>query len=377
MWSPQRYLKDGKRRGRDNAVLAEAVRQIQKVRGHSQPLPAILTLCHLAQRTGIPYEHLRGIVSRDDERPNYRSFKIRKRSGGWRRISVPEPKLKLVQAWLARHVLSKVAPHTASHAFAPGSSTVACATQHRGARWLIKMDIADFFGSITEIQVYRVFRNLGYNALVSFELAGLCTDAPWKSGKYVLRSWQAHYPRKRIEAYERKYLGRLPQGAPSSPMLANLAMKGLDQVLTELGRSRGLVYTRYSDDITFSTTSVFTKARAFEVVEAAAALLKARGLYLNRAKTAIVHPGARRVVLGLLVNEADPRLSRAFRDRLRQHFYYLEKYGIRKHMEARKFDSAGGLYRHLRGIIDYALMVDQPYAASLRERLEALPWSSS
>lgn len=160
-------------------------------------------------------------------------------------------------------------------------------------------------------------------------------------------------------------------------MLANLVMTSLDQALSDLGQSHGLVYTRYSDDITFSTTAAFTKARAFKVVELAARLLKACGLYPNRAKTAIVHPGARRVVLGLLVNEAYPRLSRAFRDRLRQHLYYLEKHGIRKHMEARKFDSAGGLYRHLRGLIDYANMVDRPYAGGLRKRLDALPWNSS
>lgn len=377
MWLPQRYLQDGRRRGRNGAVLLEGVRQIQQLRRHAPPLPAILTLCHLAQRTRISYEHLRGIVSRADERPNYRSFKIRKRSGGWRRISVPEPKLKLAQAWLAQHILSKVAPHPASHAFAPGSSTVACAAVHSGARWLIKMDIADFFGSITEIQVYRVFRRLGYNALVSFELAGLCTNDPWRSAKYASKSWQVHYSRKRIEAYVRKHLGRLPQGAPSSPMLANLVMGELDQALSELAQSHGLVYTRYSDDITFSTSGTFTKARAFSVVKAAAGLLKAQGLYPNRAKTTIVHPGARRIVLGLLVNETCPRLNRAFRDRLRQHFYYLDKYGIRKHMQERKFDSVGGLYRHLRGLIDYANMVDPPYADRFRRRLEALPWSSS
>jgi RNA-directed DNA polymerase len=111
-----------------------------------------------------------------------------------------------------------------------------------------------------------------------------------------------------------------------------------------------------------------------KVVHSVATLLKKDGLFLNRSKTTVVHPGARRIVLGLLVNESCPRLSRAFRDRLRQHFFYLEKFGIQRHMEARSFDSAGGLYRHLRGMIDYANMVDQPYAAALLERLNALPW---
>lgn len=376
MWSPQRYLLNGQQRGRPAPALNEGVRQIQLLRQHSPPLPAILTLCHLAERTGISYEHLRAVVGRAGERSNYRIFSVRKRSGGWRRISVPEPKLKIAQAWLAQHVLSRVAPHPASHAFAPGNSTVACAEKHSGARWLIKMDVADFFGSITEIQVYRVFRSLGYNALVSFELTGLCTDTPRSSTKYALKSWQVNHPRSSIEPYKRKHLGRLPQGAPSSPMLANLAMRCVDISLSELAKSHGLIYTRYSDDITFSTAGNLSRPVAGVIVRAAAALLKMHGLYPNRAKTAIVHPGARRVVLGLLVNETYPRLTREFRDRLRQHFYFLEKRGIQNHMEARNFDSVGGLYRHLRGLIDYANMVDQPYAEGLVRRLKALPWNS-
>lgn len=376
MWSPQRYLADGRLRGRPDDVLQEGLGQIRRLRQHAPALPAILTLCHLAQRTKVPYEHLRGIVGRREGPPNYRTFRIRKRSGGFRRISVPEPKLKLVQSWLAQHVLSKVPTHTASHAFAPGCSIVACAERHSGARWLIKMDIADFFGSVTEIQVFRVFRSLGYNALVAFELARLCTDAPFVSAKYQLKSWRADRPRMAIPLYAQKKLGRLPQGAASSPMLANLVMRDLDRALSELAQRNGLVYTRYSDDITFSTTGHFSKARAMEVVHSAAAQLKRNGLFPNRAKTTLVHPGARRIVLGLLVNEGHPRLSRAFRDRLRQHFFYLEKFGIQRHMETRKFDSAGGMYRHLRGLIDYANMVDQPYASALLARLNALPWQA-
>ncbi len=81
------------------------------------------------------------------------------------------------------------------------------------------------------------------------------------------------------------------------------------------------------------------------------------------------------MVLGLLVDGEQPRLSRSFRDNIRQHLYYLETRGIMAHVEARAFDSAGGLYRHLRGLIDYANMIDQPYAQQQLSRLEVLPWS--
>ena len=375
-WSPQRFLAEGLRRGRDYSVLQEAIKQTTRMRRLRPALPALLTLGHLACRTRVSYEHLRDIVARNTGQPAYRTFRISKRSGGLRVISVPGPQLMKVQSWLTQHVLNKVQPHPASHAFFPGSSIVDCARQHAGSRWLVKVDIADFFGSISEIQVFRVFHELGYNKLISFELARLCTTLPAVSAKHSMKAWQVRFPRRHIQFYAEKLIGRLPQGAPTSPMLANLAMRKVDEELQRLADSFGLVYTRYSDDITFSTQGAFSRKQAAAVVKQSAAILKRQGLFPNRAKTAIVHPGARRVVLGILVDGDQPRLSRAFRDRLRQHLYYLETRGIMPHVEARGFDSAGGLYRHLRGLIDYANMVDQPYAEKQLLRLQALQWNS-
>ncbi|RYE45071.1 MAG: RNA-directed DNA polymerase [Hyphomicrobiales bacterium] len=376
LWSPQRFLEEGLLRDRDYYALQEAIKQITRMRRRGPGLPVVLTLGHLANRTRVPHEHLRDLVARNTGQPAYRTFRISKRSGGSRVISVPGPQLKKVQTWLTQHVLRKVKPHIASHAFSPGSSIADCARQHAGARWLVKVDIADFFGSVTEIQVFHVFRRLGYSDLVSFELARLCTTVPFASAKHSMKAWQVRFPRRRIHFYSEKLMGRLPQGAPTSPMLANLVMREADEELQNLADSYGLVYTRYSDDITFSTRGEFSRDQAVTVVRQSATILKRRGLFPNRAKTAIVHPGARRIVLGLLVDSDQPRLSRAFRDRLRQHLYYLETRGIMAHVEAREFDSAGGLYRHLRGLIDYANMVDQPYAQQQLSRLLALPWSS-
>ncbi|MBL8476000.1 MAG: RNA-directed DNA polymerase [Methyloversatilis sp.] len=276
---------------------------------------------------------------------------------------------------MAEHILQRVQVHRASHAFKKGDSIVRCADRHAGARWLIKMDIADFFGSVSEIDIYRVFVALGYNPLVSFELARICTELPFRSDKYKLASWKCHFARRGIPDYGQRHIGRLPQGAPSSPMLANLAMATTDQKLEQIAANAGLTYTRYSDDLTFSTTGDFDRGRAYRLIEEVASVLKRRGLFPNRAKTVVVHPGARRLVLGLLVDGDAPRLTRGFRDRLRQHLYYLEKLGITAHVQARGFESSGGLYRHLRGLIDYANSVDPSYAAPLLARLEALPWT--
>jgi RNA-directed DNA polymerase len=374
MWSPQHYFAGGRQIGRSQELLQEAGKQSRRL-AHRRPkeLPVLLTLCHLAKRTGVAFSSLRAYVSRQAIEP-YRRFRIRKRSGGIRRICVPEPNLGAVQAWIAEHILQRAEVHRASHAFKKGDSIARCAEQHVGARWLLKMDIADFFGSVNEIDVYRVFAALGYNPLVSFELARICTDLPMASAKYKLRSWQRHRSWVRIPGYQQDHIGRLPQGAPSSPMLANLTMLETDRHIEELAARVGLTYTRYSDDLTFSTTGDFDRCRADKFIEEVATILKRRGLFPNRAKTVVVHPGARRVVLGLLVDGDTPRLTRAFRDRLRQHFYYLEKHGITAHVQARAFESVGGMYRHLRGLIDYAKSVDAAYAAPLLQRLEALPW---
>ncbi len=374
MWSSQHYLKRGLELGRSPVLLQEAVKQGRRLASHRpDALPILFTLCHLAKRTGVPYASLRAYVTRKAIEP-YRRFRIRKRSGGIRRICVPEPTLGAVQSWIADHILQRAAVHLASHAFKKGDSIARCAEVHAGARWLIKMDIADFFGSVNEIDVFRVFVRLGYNRLVSLELARICTELPAQSAKYALRNWQRHYLRHAIPEYSQQFVGRLPQGAPSSPMLANLTMVGTDQTLTEIASRFGLVYTRYSDDLTFSTVGEFDRARAYALVEEVAGVLKARGLYPNRGKTTVVHPGARRLVLGLLVDGLAPRLTREFRDNLRQHLHYLEKCGIEAHVRRRAFESAGGLYRHLRGLLDHARAVDPVYAAPLLQRLEALPW---
>lgn len=374
MWSSQHYLAQGRQLQISEAILQTAMKQSRRlVQRRPQSLPVLLTLGHLAKRTGIPYSSLRAYVGRQAIEP-YRRFRIRKRSGGIRRICVPEPALSAIQGWIAENILQRVDVHSASHAFKKGDSIARCAEVHAGARWLVKMDIADFFGSISEIDVFRVFKSLGYNSLVSFELARICTELPLNSAKYAFSSWRRSHARRGIPAYNQQYVGRLPQGAASSPMLANLAMINTDQRLTEIANSFGLEYTRYSDDLTFSTTGDFDRASAYALIEQVANVLKRRNLFPNKAKTKVVHPGARRVVLGLLVDGVAPRLTRAFRDRLRQHLYFLEKRGIEAHVQARAFESAGGLYRHLRGLVDYANSIDSAYAAPVLARLEALPW---
>lgn len=367
--------------GLSKETIDAAIAQTVAVVDGPYKLPAILTLGHLAKRTGVNYVALRDLVTGSFSRP-YRHFKIRKRVDGpekkirYRKISVPTPDLYRVQRWIAVHVLRRVPVHRTSHAFSPDSSIVKCAEKHCGAKWIVKLDILDFFGSISEMQVYRVFLGLGYQPLISFEMARLCTYRPKRemppdsvSPRFQIPSGRAKRRNHVIESYNHPYVGTLPQGAPTSPMLANLAMRDIDEKLFAIANSFGLRYTRYSDDLTFSTRNDFDRQQSSQLIQEIAKLLIRRGLMLNRQKTAVIPPGARKIVLGLLVDGDMPRLSRSFKDRIRQHLYYLEKFGPDQHVSRRSFDSVGGFFRHLKGLIDFANMVEPQYAREVYARL--------
>ncbi|MBA5686319.1 reverse transcriptase family protein [Rugamonas apoptosis] len=375
MWSPRHYLEQGRLQKQPSAVLAVAVEQIKRLQAHNPPLPPILTLKHLAKVTKVRKAKLECFVERIAPEVSYKRFNIKKRTSGYRKISIPEPDLMKVQAWISQNILQLPSVHSASKAFRKHDSILKCAEVHCGAKWMIKIDIADFFGSITEIQAYRVFKDLGYNPLISFHMARICTDLIPKSQKYKMQAWQIFENKYSITEYHNKNnFGRLPQGAPTSPLLSNLVMLRLDKTIAELAEKQGLRYTRYSDDITFSTKGDYSRKQAVEFVASVSALLKADGLYLNRKKTVIVPPGSRKIVLGLLTDREYPNLTKEFKEKLRQHLYYIKTLGVEAHMRRREFDSVGGLYRHILGLINYANLVDPTYAYKMKQQFKSLPW---
>ena len=376
-WRPRPYKEEGLARGRDLATLKNALAQAQRVQ--SNGLPAILTLRHLAQHVGVPYLLLREVVSRRRDTP-YREFPVAKRSGGWRRIYVPEPLLLRTQRWISRYVLAKLKPHKASVAYAPESSIFKATEEHCRCQWLIKVDIKDFFESISERQAYLVYLQAGYQPLVAFELARLCT---WifdeRSKRYKRKRWQSSPARRSdrqvIGSYESLQIGHLPQGAPTSPMLSNLVMARFDEAVEALAVSEDCAYTRYSDDLVISSeTPEFGRPRAEALIRKIFLLMREHGFEPNQAKTVIAPPGARKVVLGLLVDSERPRLTREFKSRLESHVHGVVKFGPVQHAAHRGFQSIFGMRRHLHGLLAHAKRIDPLFAAPLHEQLDSVAW---
>ncbi|WP_269149881.1 reverse transcriptase family protein [Xanthobacter oligotrophicus] len=288
-----------------------------------------------------------------------------------RTICVPEPSLMRVQRWIAQNVLNAEKPHPRSYAFAPHRSLVQAAERHAGCRWLIKMDLQDFFESIDERQVYLVFRSLGYSSLLSFEMARLCTRLP---GAYIAEPQNFEAP---STWYRSRGAGHLPQGAPSSPMLANLVVRALDRRLENVGLKSGWVYSRYADDLAFSTKDHTGRGAAIALVKRVEREVRDFGLRENPAKTTVTPPGNRKVLLGLLVDRDQPRLTKKYRNNIETHIFALRhpKLGAKAHCAARGFRSVTGLKRHVAGLIAFAHAADKPYAARLYEDFNKIDWS--
>lgn len=388
-WRPQHYQSIGRSQGVSPDVLEAAVRTANAVVRVNPKLHPILTLRHLAYLADADYGFLRAVIGRDIENP-YRVFTIHKRpapSGNarFRTICAPDPQLLKVQRWLVTNVLNHATPvvHSASKAFAPKCTLVQAAEPHCGARWLIKVDVQNFFESVSEIAAYRAFRRLGYQALVAFELARICT----RMGNYTPRRGHAQWMRNKVRLpYEiTKYnhstgrMGHLPQGAPTSPMLANIAMQAADAEFDALARATGMMYTRYADDLVFSTRDKgFTRERASGIVGAAYRVLGKYGFSPNVAKTEIVPPRARKVVLGLLVDEPSPRLPREFKEKMRMHLYYLRRddVGPARHAAKRKFIAVASMRNVMYGLAAFATQIEPAYGARVRQELDAIAWPS-
>jgi RNA-directed DNA polymerase len=372
LWPPSVYLSLAKEKGVAASVADEALRQARLL--SQRDLPAVITLGHLSARSGVGYTTLRAYMRANSDA--YRSFRIRKRSGGRRLICVPEQGLLEVQRWIAQHLLNRVKPHPASFAYAPGQSIVRCATQHCRARWLLKIDIKNFFESISEIQVHRVFRALGYNELISFEMARLCTRRYEQTRRENTRVWKADHSRYSIPDYQRRQIGHLPQGAPTSPMLSNLAMLKFDGVVQAMAASHGFVYTRYADDLAFSAIKS-DRASVVRLLLMVNKELRKSGFLPNSSKTSINPPGTRKIILGLLVDGDRPRLLPEARAALQLHLHFIEKFGAASHAEKRGFKSIWSLRRHLEGHVSFVRNVEPDFGNELALRIQAVEWPDS
>jgi hypothetical protein len=288
---------------------------------------------------------------------------VAKARGGWRLLEAPKPRLKRIQRWLLDNVLSAIPPSDVAHGFVSGRSVRTFVAPHVGRAVVVRMDLADFFASVSRARVAALFRRVGYPRRVAATLAGLCT-AP--TPERVLDE----HPRtgadlaQRFLSNARLRDAHLPQGAPTSPALSNLAAWRLDRRLAALAAGFGARMTRYADDLAFSGGEAFGHSLRFFVPRVGAIALE-EGFRVNHRKTRVMRQGRRQTLCGVVVNDTT-NLPRRERDRLRATLFNVARSGL----ESQNRDGRPDFLRHLEGRVAWAAALNPGAGKRLRAQLE-------
>jgi RNA-directed DNA polymerase len=344
----------------------------------SWPVPALVTPRELAGFLDLEPNELdwfadcqaRERSARSEPLRHYRYRWVAKPSGSLRLIEAPKPRLKRLQRRLLDAILLPMQPHDAAHGFRPGRSITTFVAPHVGQTIVLKMDLRDFFVSIKAARVVALFLTAGYPEPVARLLAGLCTNtiplevwnqatrlendpastpARWRAGRLFL---QPH----------------LPQGAPTSPALANLAAFRLDARLAGLARAAEACYTRYADDLVFSGGEAFARTIARFPTHVAAIALE-EGFAAQHRKTRVMRRGVRQRAAGVVINQTI-NMTRCDYDQLKAILYNCVRQGPQGQNRAGVADFRA----HLAGRVAHAVRLNPERGRRLTRLFERISW---
>lgn len=339
-------------------------------------LPVIFTLNHLATLAYGSLGFLHLTVKRAFD--PYRHYTIPKRDGRRRRISSPNSELAAVQDFIKESILDS--PHVRGlvsdsvFSYKKDRSIADNARVHLGAKWLVRIDLRDFFESFYEKSVYEFFKELGYAPLLSFELARLVTwpkvDNAMTANTHKKFTEYCNAKYKLYSGHNFKGTGSLPQGASTSPGLSNVLFRKADAELERLAERSGCAYSRYADDLFFSSSRL-DRDKAVKLVKDADLALRGHGFSPNCKKTRICGPGAKKIVTGILVNGKALALPKEFRNELKKQVFFTVKNGLKKQAAYAGSSSPEKFLDHLYGKINFARQVDPKFAAEQTKILSA------
>ena len=253
-------------------------------------MPPLVSEGSLAQAMGVSTRLVFSIIKRKER--HYRRFTVRKASGGTRNIASPRTYLKVIQWWILDNILRKVDFPENTTGFICGRGIQVNANFHVGANHVLNMDLEDFFPSVSIGRVRSSFQALGYGEVVADQLSEICTLDDC-----------------------------LPQGAPTSPSLANIAASDLDRSLIDFAKEWKIKYTIYADDLTFSSKKFILE----EFEDGIVSKVNDCGFSVNHRKTRFCGHGGRMEVTGLVVN-SHVQPPRQWRNKVRMIFFQATRH---------------------------------------------------
>lgn len=330
-------------------------------------LPSLKTPDDIAQWLGIPVNRLAWLAhhcrkGRPDgvRQSHYHYIWRKKRTGGVRLIESPKKSLRAIQRKILRDILDQVPVSNAAHGFVKGRSIRTHAAIHAQPTLLLRFDLKDFYASVSFNRVVAIFRTLGYCREVALWLARLTTTAiPTNLTSPSDDPSAAWRYRKR----------HLPQGAPTSPALANLSAYYLDQRLSGLVKSFHARYSRYADDLTFSgDESLDTKLRLF--IQLVELIIRTERFHSNRKKRQVLRRHQRQLITGVVVNER-PNICRQDFDALKAVLHNCVTHGP----STQNRDQHPNFTAHLAGRIAHVAAFHPARAEKLRKLYARIDWS--
>ena len=338
------------------------------------PVPQWRTIGELGDWLGLETNELAWFADRkglerhvaDGPLRHYQYRWFRKRGGHARLIEAPKTRLKIIQQRLLSHIFESIPTHSAAHGFCKGRSVKSYVEPHVGQTVVLRMDLQDFFPSIETSRLTGQLMGLGYPEEVARTLTALC------SNRVPANVWRT-FPNR--ENWERRrnselLLQRLhfPQGAPTSPAIANLCAYRLDCRLTGLATWANATYTRYADDLLFSGGPDFAaKLKRFHIYVAAIALDE--GFQINHHKTCIATQSQQQRAAGVVLN-SKPNVPRAEYDRLKAILHQAALTGP----AAQNRENREEFRSHLVGRIAYISQWSTSRGEKLRRLFEKISW---
>lgn len=322
----------------------------------AQSLPILGNAEQIATSIGITVSQLRFLAfnRKTSTTSHYIRFKIPKKTGGERLISAPMPRLKQAQYWILEHILNKVPIHDGVHGFRSDRSIITNAQPHVGADMIINFDLEDFFASISYKRVKGLFRSFGYSEAAATILGLLCTEAELQQ---VELDGKTYY----VALGER----HLPQGSPASPAISNIICRRLDQRLTKMSEEWDFVYTRYADDLTFSTT--VKNPRISNILKNTYSIVKYEGFKINEKKTRVLRNSSQQEVTGIVVNEK-LNIDRKTLKRFRATLHQIEINGLNNV----SWGNTNNIMASIKGFANFVAMVNPEKGAKFMDQIQRI-----
>jgi len=259
---------------------------------------------------------------------HYNTYYLSKKSGGKRTIDCPGKNLKTIQRWILKKHLNKIEVNKRANGFVIERGIKRNALFHLNKKFILTLDIKDFFTSISQKQVFETLIEHFPEKEFALKLAKLCT-----------------------------YKRRLPQGAPTSPAISNLVFKKIDDEIMKYCNSELINYSRYADDLSFSSDNKNSLQFAYKFVND---LLYQNGFNINSKKTRYLSGKGNMSVTGVNVNNGKPKVKNKLKRQVRAELHHYIIKGKKTNLKS------------LAGYISFISSIEEDYADKIKTYITKL-----